>query len=84
MGHLQLPISIYCDNATEVGIANKTVKKHRSLPMEMRYFYSCDQVKMGNFNVQYHPGLECLGDYPSKNHIIAHHQDVRPIYLHTK
>ena len=52
--------------------------------MEMRYFYSCDQVKRRNFDVQWHPGLECLGDYPSKYHITSHHQNVRPIYLHTK
>ena len=84
MGHPQLPTPIHCDNATAVGIANETVKKHRSRPMEMRYFYSYNQVKRGNFNVQYHPGLECLGDHPSKHHITAHHQKVRPIYLHTK
>ena len=83
MVHPQPPTPIHCDNATSVGIANETVKKHRSRPMEMKFFYSCDQVKMGSFNVQYHPGLECLGDYPSKNHITAHHKKFRPIYLHT-
>ena len=84
MGDSQLPTSIHCDNATAVGIANETVKKHRSRLMEMRYFYICEQVRRGNFNVQYHPGLECLGDYPSKNHITVHHQNVRSIHLHTK
>ena len=38
MGHPQPPTPIHCDNATAVGIANETVKKHRSRPMEMRYF----------------------------------------------
>ena len=61
MGHPQPPTPIHCENTTAVGITNKTIKKHQSRPMEMRYFYSCDQVKRGNFNVQYHPGLECLG-----------------------
>ena len=84
MGHLQPPTLIHCDNATAVGIANETVKKHCSRPMEMRYFYSCDQVKRRNFDVQWHPGLECLGEYPSKHHTTTHHQNVRPIYLHTK
>ena len=83
MGHPQPPTPIHCDNSTAVGIANETVKKHRSRPMEMRYFYSCDQVKRKNFAVHYHPGLECLGDYPSKHHITSHHVNVRPIYLHT-
>ena len=84
MGHPQPPTPIHCNNATTAGIANETVKKHRSRPMEMRYFYSCEQVRMGNFNVQYHHGLECLGYYPSKHHITAHHHNVRPIYLNTK
>jgi hypothetical protein len=84
MGHLQPPTPIHCDNATAVGIANETVKKHRSRPMEMRYFYSCDQVKEGNFDVQWHPGLENLGDYTTKHHDAKHHINVRPIYLHTQ
>ena len=84
MGHPQPLTPFHCDNATAVGIANKTVKKHRSRPMEMRYFYSCDQVKRGNFDVQWHPGLKCLGDYPSKHHITLHHQNVCPIYLHNR
>ena len=84
MGHPQPPTPIHCDNATAVGIANETVKKHQSRPMEMRYFHSCDQVKRENFDVQWHPGLECLGDYPSKHHITWHHKNVRPIFLQTK
>ena len=84
MGHTQPPTPIHCDNAKAVGLANETVKKHRSRLMEMRYFYSCHQVKRGNFDVQWHPGLECLGDYPSKHHITSHHQKGIPIYLHTK
>jgi hypothetical protein len=84
MGHPQPPTPIHCDNATAVGIANETVKKHRSRPMEMRYFYSCDQVKEGNFDVKWHPGLENLGDYTTKHHETRHHVNVRPIYLHMK
>ena len=84
MGHPQPPTPIHCDNATAVGIANETAKKHRSCPMEMIYFYSCEQVRRGNFNVQYHPGLECLGDYPSKHHITAHHQKTLDQYTYTQ
>ena len=84
MGHPQPPTPIHCDKTTAVGIANETVKKHLLRPMEMRYFYSCDQVKRRNFDVQWHPGLECLGDYSSKHHTTSHHQNVRRIYLHTK
>eukprot|EP00978_Attheya_sp_CCMP212_P012067 scaffold29990_cov42-Attheya_sp.AAC.2 len=84
MDHPQPPTPIHCDNATAVGIANETVKKHRSRPMEIRYFYSCDQVKEGNFDVKWYPGLENLGDYTTKHHETRHHVNVRPIYLHVK
>ena len=79
-----MPTAVALTQWMGVGVANETVKKHLSRPMEMRYFYSCEQVRRGNFSVQYHPGLEFLGDYPSKHHITVHHQNFRPIYLHTK
>ena len=37
---------------TEVGIVKGTVKIQKSRGMEMRYFYSCDQVKRGFFDVK--------------------------------
>jgi len=45
MGHPQPPTPIHCDNKTAAGIANDTVKKHRSRSMEMRFFWITDQVK---------------------------------------
>ena len=36
MGHPQPPIPVHCDNKTATVIANGTVKKHRSILMEMR------------------------------------------------
>ena len=46
-------------------------------------FYVCDQVLLQKlFDVQYHPGLENLGDYySSKHHDVGHHIKVRPVYL---
>ncbi len=82
MGHPQPPTPIHCGNATAVGIANNTVKKHRSRLMEMRYFYIVDQTRRQLFSVKHHPGLEILGDYPSKHHMTSHHVNIRPTYLH--
>ena len=82
LGHPQPATPINCDNATAVGISNGTVKMHRSRSMEMNYFYTCDQVKVGNFTVNYHPGKENMGDYPSKNHEARQHIHVRPLYVH--
>ena len=63
MGHKQPPTPIHCDNKTATGIANNTVKKQRSRTFEMRFFWVCDQVEQGFFDVQWHPGKENLADY---------------------
>jgi hypothetical protein len=84
LGHSQPPTPIHCDNKTAAGIANDSVKRQRSRAMEMRYFWICDQVKHGHVKVEWHPGLENLGDYLSKHHEEKQHIKVRPIYLHTK
>ena len=44
MGHPPPPTPVHCDNKTATGIANDTVKKHRSRLMEMRYFWVTDQA----------------------------------------
>ena len=76
LGHPQLATPIYCDNATAVGITNGTVKMQRSRGTEMRYFYSCDQVKRKYFDIRWHPGKENLGDYQSKHPMGKHHVHV--------
>jgi len=84
MGHTQPATPVHCNNATAVGIANKTIKRLRSKSMEMRFFWIVDQAKWGRFAIRWHPGLENLGDYQSKHHVGAHHSNVRPWYLHMK
>ena len=84
MGHKQPPTPIHCDNVTATGIANDTVKKQRSRSMEMRFFWITDQVKIGNFDVRWHPGQENRADYYTKHFDGRHHQAVRPWYLHEK
>ena len=66
--HPQPPTSIHCDNITTAGIANNTVKKHQLRSTEMKYFWACDQVKIGEFAVFWHPGQDKLGYYTSKHH----------------
>jgi len=81
LGHPQPPTPVHVDNSTAVGITNGTIKRQRSRAMEMRYFWACDQVNAGHFNVVWHPGLENLADYYSKHHEASHHKHVRPFYL---
>ena len=82
LGHPQPPTPVHCDNATAVGIANDTVKKHRSRSMEMRYFWITDKVDRKFFVVLWHPGQENLADYFTKHFDAKHHREVRPWYLH--
>ena len=82
LGHPQPATPVHCDNKTATGIANDTVKKQRSRSMEMRFFWVTDQTKLGNFDIQWHPGKENLADYFTKHFDSRHHQEVRPWYLH--
>jgi hypothetical protein len=50
--------------------------------MEMRFFWVADAVEQKKFDIKYYPGKENLADYQSKHHAGAHHQAVRPWYLH--
>ena len=51
LGHKKPPTPIHCYNETSAGITNGTEKTQQSLSMEMIYFYICDQMKNGEFNV---------------------------------
>jgi hypothetical protein len=82
LGHPQPKIPIHIDNTTAVGICNNTIKRQRSRAMEMRYWWLVDSEAQDIFEFHYHPGLENLGDYPSKHHPANVHQHVRPYYVH--
>ena len=82
LGHPQPATPVHCDNSTAVAIANDSVKKQRSRAMEKNFFWTTNQVELGNFNVTWHPGQENLADYFTKHFDARHHQLVRPYYLH--
>ena len=48
----------------------------------MPYFWVCDRIAQGAYDVQWRPGQENLADYQSKHHMGAHHMAVRLWYLH--
>ena len=52
--------------------------------MEMQFLLVTDQVLNKEFDVQWHPGGESLADYFTKYLDAAHHQHVRPWYVHEK
>ena len=75
---------MHCDKITATGIANDTIKKQQSRSMEVRFVWITSQVRIGNFDVQWHPGQENRADYYTKHFDGKHHQAVRPWYLHEK
>ena len=82
LGHPQPATPIHCDNNTPAGIANDTMKKHRSRSMGMRFFWITYQVKRSHYDVKWHPGQEHLADYFTKAFTGKHHLAVYPWYLH--
>ncbi len=84
MGHPQPKTPVHCNNATEVGIANNTVKRKQSQSMEMRFFWVGDKLAQDMFTLQWHPGQENLADYQSKHHMGSHHIAVQLWYLHAE
>ncbi len=82
LGHPQPKTPVHCNNATAVGIANNTVKHQQSRSMEMRSFWVGDKVAQDMYNLTWHPEIENLADYQSKDHVGSHHAAIRPYYLH--
>jgi hypothetical protein len=82
LGHPQLPTPIYIDNTTTVGIVKNTIKHQQSRVMEMQFFWLLYGETQQYFKFYYQPGLENLGDYPSRQHTANIHQHVRPYHVH--
>ena len=83
LGHPQSPTPIHVDNTTAVGIMNSTIKRQRSRAMNMRHFWLLCQEAQRILNVKYHPGAENFSNYQTKLHNGAHHERMRPFYVHT-
>eukprot|EP00957_Ditylum_brightwellii_P011840 892469-Ditylum_brightwellii.AAC.1 len=49
----------------------------------MRFYWVHNRCVQGHFLVYWGPGKDNLGDYHTKHHSTAHHQRMRPMYLHT-
>ena len=76
LGKSQPPTPIHVNNTTAVGIVNNTIKHQRLQAFEMRYLYLLDQAVKKYFIFKHQPGQKNVGDYPTKHHTAAIHQDV--------
>jgi hypothetical protein len=78
LGQPQPKTKVHCNNTTNVGTANNTVKRQRSRLIEMRHFGVCDKITQDAYSVKWHPSQENLADYQSKHHHGPHHLAVHP------
>ena len=83
MGHPQGKTTIVSDNATAIGITNKTVKHKRSKAMAMRFYWVRDREAQGQFRFIWAPGVYNKADYFTKHHQASHNRKMRPIVLNT-
>ena len=64
------------------GIINATVKQCHSKAIDMRFYWLHDGIAQGQFSIHWKSGATNLANDFTKHHAPAHHQLVRPIYLH--
>jgi hypothetical protein len=83
IGYPQPVTPIQTDNSTACNFANDTIKQQRSRAIDTRFYWVRDRVKQGHFYIYWGPGQFNLADYYTKHHSLAHHQRMRPLYLHT-
>ena len=82
MGHDQPPTPIQTDNSTAAGFLNKTIKQKRTKAIDMRFFWVIDRIQQNHFRLYWKPGSENLIDFFTKHHSPAHHQRMRPHFIH--
>ena len=83
LGYPQPPTVIFCDNACAVGIANDSVKLHRTKSIDVRFHWIRDRVRQGNFLVEWRKGASNLADFFTKPLPVHAHQALMPFLVHT-
>jgi len=84
LGYPQDATPIICDNECAVGIANNSFQQKRSKTIDMRYHWLRDQIKLGNFTINWKPGAINLADFFTKAHPVNHHLAMRNVYLNSE
>ena len=84
LGHPQQQTPITTDNSTAMSIANNECKQIKMKTMDMHFYWLRDTQSQDQFKYLWCPANRNLGDYYTKHHPVYHHQNMRPIYLHTK
>ena len=83
LGHPQPATPIQVDNFTADGFAKDTIKQKRSKAINVCFYWIQDHTNQGQFLIYCQTGITNLGKYHTKHNSPAHHQLMRPTYLHT-
>ena len=83
MGHKQQKTPVQLDNEVAESIIKDSCKQKQSRAINMNYYWLQDCAQHEQFYFYWAPGPGNLADYHSKKHSTKHHQNVRPVYLHT-
>jgi hypothetical protein len=86
MGHPQPPTPIQTDNSTALGVVTNNILPRRTKAMDMRFWWLRDRDEQEQFRYFWRPGTTNRGDYWTKHHCSAHHQEKRdeiltPLYI---
>ena len=82
MGHPQSATPIQVDKSTADVFTNDTIKQKRSKAIDMYFYLIRYRTSQVQFLIYWQPGITNLGNYHTKHHSPAHHQLMRPTYLH--
>jgi len=75
MGHPQPPTPIQTDNSTALGVVTNNILPRRTKAMDMHFRWLCDHDAQEQFRYYWRPGMANLGNYWTKHHCSAHHQE---------
>ena len=81
MGHKQPATPTQTDNTTALGFVTKNLNPKATKSEDMNYWFLRDKKDQEQFNYYWGEGKHNDGDYQTKHHCAAHHQQMRPRYL---
>ena len=81
MGHEQPPTPVQTDNTTALGFVSKNLQPKATKSTDMQHWYLRDQEDRKLFRYYWSESKNNDGDYHTKHHCAAHHQQQRPRFL---
>ena len=84
MGFPQLATMMKTDDMTANGIINNAMKQKQSKAIDMRFHWTRDQTRQGQFHICWESGKNDMGDCHAEHHPASHHRLVKPIHTHVE